>query len=42
MILLEGVNDIGASQATADQLIAAYQQIIAQVHAEGLRIFGGR
>ena len=41
VILLEGVNDIGASQATADQLIPAYQQIIAQAHARGLRIFGG-
>jgi lysophospholipase L1-like esterase len=41
VILLEGVNDIGASQATADQLIHAYQQVIAQVHARGLRIFGG-
>jgi lysophospholipase L1-like esterase len=41
VILLEGVNDIGASQATADQLIPAYQQIIAQVHARGLRILGG-
>jgi lysophospholipase L1-like esterase len=40
VILLEGVNDIGASHATADQLIPAYQQIIAQVHARGLRIFG--
>jgi lysophospholipase L1-like esterase len=41
VILLEGVNDIGASQATADQLIPAYEQIIAQVHARGLRILGG-
>ena len=41
VILLEGVNDIGASHATADQLIPAYMQIIAQVHARGLRIFGG-
>ena len=40
VILLEGVNDIGASHATADQLIQAYEQIIAQVHARGLRIFG--
>jgi lysophospholipase L1-like esterase len=40
VILLEGVNDIGASHATADQLVPAYQQIIAQVHARGLRIFG--
>jgi len=41
VVLLEGVNDIGASHATADQLIPAYQQIIAQVHARGLRILGG-
>jgi len=41
VILLEGVNDIGASHATADQLIPAYEQVIAQVHARGLRIFGG-
>jgi lysophospholipase L1-like esterase len=41
VILLEGINDIGAGQATADQLIPAYQQIIAQAHARGLRIFGG-
>ncbi|HXM59064.1 MAG TPA: SGNH/GDSL hydrolase family protein [Candidatus Dormibacteraeota bacterium] len=40
VILLEGVNDIGASQATADQLIPAYRQVIAQVHARGLRILG--
>jgi lysophospholipase L1-like esterase len=40
VILLEGVNDIGASHATADQLLAAYKQIIAQVRARGLRIFG--
>jgi lysophospholipase L1-like esterase len=40
VIFLEGVNDIGFSQATADQLIPAYQQVIAQVHARGLRIFG--
>jgi lysophospholipase L1-like esterase len=40
VIFLEGVNDIGASQATADQLIPAYKQLIAQVHARGLRIFG--
>lgn len=40
VILLEGVNDIGASRATADQLIPAYQQVIAQAHARGLRIFG--
>ena len=41
VILLEGINDIGANNATAAQLIAADEQIIAQVHAAGLKIFGG-
>jgi lysophospholipase L1-like esterase len=40
VILLEGVNDIGYG-ATADQIISADQQIIAQAHARGLRIYGG-
>jgi lysophospholipase L1-like esterase len=39
VILLEGVNDIGFD-ATAEQLIAGYQQVIALTHARGLRIFG--
>ena len=39
VILLEGVNDIGFD-ATASDLIAGYQQIVAQTHARGLRIFG--
>src|SRR5205823_2935138 len=53
VILLEGINDIGFSQlpnagcsapntdVSADQIIAGYQQVIAQVHAQGLKIFGG-
>jgi lysophospholipase L1-like esterase len=41
VILLEGINDIGAADAQANQLIAAYQQLIAQAHAAGLKIFGG-
>ncbi len=41
VILLEGVNDIGASDAQASQLIAGYRQLIAQAHAAGLKIFGG-
>ncbi len=53
VILLEGINDIGFSQlpnsgcaapntdVSADQIIAGYQQIIAQVHERGLKIFGG-
>ncbi|MGE5292261.1 MAG: SGNH/GDSL hydrolase family protein [Micromonosporaceae bacterium] len=45
-ILLEGINDIGQSDlgntplVTADDLIAAYKQIIERAHAAGLRIFG--
>ncbi len=39
VILLEGVNDIGF-QATAAQIISADEQIIAQAHEQGLRIFG--
>lgn len=41
VILLEGVNDIGSSDAQASQLIAGYKQFIAQAHAAGLKIFGG-
>jgi lysophospholipase L1-like esterase len=53
VILLEGINDIGFSgvpdnqfidpntDVSAAQIIAGYEQIIAQVHAAGLKIFGG-
>jgi lysophospholipase L1-like esterase len=52
VILLEGINDIGFSQLTsavtaphtdvsAQEIIAGYEQIIAQAHAAGLKIFGG-
>jgi lysophospholipase L1-like esterase len=41
VILLEGINDIGGDHATAVRLIEADQQIIARVHARGLRILGG-
>jgi lysophospholipase L1-like esterase len=42
VILLEGVNDLRSASppATADQIIAGYQQIIDRVHAKGARIFG--
>ena len=40
VILLEGINDIGAESATAAQLIQADELIIAQAHAAGLRIYG--
>jgi lysophospholipase L1-like esterase len=45
-IVLEGVNDIGgvqgaaASDSVANALIAAYQRMIDQAHARGLRIYG--
>ncbi|GLH99462.1 SGNH/GDSL hydrolase family protein [Phytohabitans aurantiacus] len=39
VILFEGVNDIGYS-AGADEMIAGYQQVIAQTKAQGLRIYG--
>ena len=52
VILLEGINDIGFSgtqpnpltipltNVSADQIIAGYEQVIAQAHAAGLKIFG--
>jgi lysophospholipase L1-like esterase len=40
VILMEGVNDIGAQNTTAEQLIAADKQIIAQAHAAGVKIYG--
>ncbi|HST64496.1 MAG TPA: SGNH/GDSL hydrolase family protein [Mycobacteriales bacterium] len=40
VILLEGINDIGAFSARASDLIQADQQIIAQAHAAGLPVFG--
>jgi lysophospholipase L1-like esterase len=41
VILLEGINDIGDNDTQPDALIAGYEQIIAQAHTAGLRIFGG-
>jgi len=41
VILLEGINDIGGNGASAQQVIAGYQQIISQVHTAGLSIYGG-
>jgi lysophospholipase L1-like esterase len=48
VIVLEGINDIGIGMArpaeeegvTTDRIIAAYQRLIAEAHARGLRIFG--
>jgi lysophospholipase L1-like esterase len=52
VILLSGINDIGASEldepwlrpnpeVTADQLITAYRQLIRLARTDGLRIIGG-
>jgi lysophospholipase L1-like esterase len=43
--LLEGINDIGQTclgnaDASADELVSGYRQIISQVHQKGLKIFG--
>ena len=46
VIVLEGVNDIGgtrsptAADSVATSLIGAYQRIVADAHARGLRIYG--
>lgn len=40
VILLEGVNDLRGG-ASAGQLIAAYQEIVARVHERGANIYGG-
>jgi lysophospholipase L1-like esterase len=39
VILFIGVNDIGFD-ASAEEIIAGYQQVVAQTHARGLPIFG--
>ncbi|KAK7050964.1 hypothetical protein VNI00_005076 [Paramarasmius palmivorus] len=46
-ILFEGINDIGVAEATPqgqfhiyDQLILAYQQVVAKLHRHGIAVFG--
>jgi lysophospholipase L1-like esterase len=41
VVLLEGINDIDLSSASASQIIAGDKQLIADAHAAGLKIFGG-
>jgi lysophospholipase L1-like esterase len=40
LIILEGVNDISYEHASADQLIAAYKEIIARAHARSIKVYG--
>ncbi len=40
VIVFEGINDISYEHATAEQLIGAYQDVIARAHAKGLKIYG--
>lgn len=49
VLLLEGINDIGASAqpehreqaVSTDEIIGAYREIIARAHAHGIRVLGG-
>lgn len=41
LILFEGINDLGTHSASAEDLIAAYRQIITRAHARGIRVYGG-
>jgi lysophospholipase L1-like esterase len=40
LIVLEGINDLGGGKTSADELIAAYRQIIVRGHDRGLLVFG--
>jgi lysophospholipase L1-like esterase len=39
-ILLEGINDIGGGGATAQQVVDGMKQLVARVHARGIKIIG--
>jgi lysophospholipase L1-like esterase len=40
VIIFEGVNDIGGSNASASTVTAAYDTLIAQARGQGLRVYG--
>jgi lysophospholipase L1-like esterase len=40
VIWLEGINDLGSAGATAEAVIAGFQQGIARLHARGVRVIG--
>lgn len=41
VIVLEGINDIGQSQVSRDQLVAGYRHLIRAAHARGIHILLG-
>lgn len=40
VVLLAGINDLGGGQATVDQIITSFKQIIVQAQACGLLVYG--
>jgi lysophospholipase L1-like esterase len=40
-IVLEGINDIGAAGATADQVIGGLEQLVTRLHAAGMQVLLG-
>jgi lysophospholipase L1-like esterase len=40
VIWLEGINDLGAGHS-ADAVIAGYQDVVARLHAKGIKVFAG-
>lgn len=40
LILFEGINDLGTNSATAEDLIAAYRQIVTRARARHIRVYG--
>ena len=40
LIVLEGVNDLGGGKTTAEEVIVAFQQLIARAHDRGLKVYG--
>jgi lysophospholipase L1-like esterase len=40
LIVLEGINDLGGGKTSADDLIAAYQQIVLRAHDRGVLVYG--
>jgi lysophospholipase L1-like esterase len=40
VVVMEGINDIGAANAAVEDLVAAHKQMIERAHERGLRIYG--